>query len=201
MIMQETLILGSHSVETSQLYKKFGLSPSKLVLSPEQEYLVGHTSRQDFRNVTELENVLQKANTVLWGDPDPLDFGEKEVYYNFLDWLKQYQYKFGNISNFVSIKFDPYNWLPNKNIIDAHDLVALGCSMTFGIGFADVRKTWSSLVANNLGLQNKNLGQPGGSLQKLFLTVWISTKNKQLFCRFLLCRESSTCQKTTNSKM
>lgn len=162
------LILGDNTEETSKLYQKLGLPPSKLITSVDQEYQVGHTSRQDFNSDIDFENVLSQADSVIWANRGCESFGTKEIYYDFLDWIKQYQYRHHNIKNFESIKFDPYHWKPQVKTVEKDDLIALGCSLTAGTGLTDLSQGWSAIVSNNLGLQNKNFGQPGGSLQKLF---------------------------------
>jgi len=168
MTSQKIIILGSHGVDTSVAYKKFNLSPSILLTNVDQNYTVGHTSRQEFKTDLELERILSSADVVYWADPDPKDFGSNKIYFYFLNWIKQYQYKHKNISNFDSINPNPFEWKYTLPTITADDLIALGCSFTAGIGIPDNAHRFANIVANELGLNCVNLGQPGGSFQKIY---------------------------------
>jgi len=168
MTYQKIIILGSHSIDTSVAYKKFNLSQSILLTNVDQNYTVGHTSRQEFKTDLELENILASADVVYWADPDPVDFVSDEIYFNFLNWIKQYQTRHKNISNFDSINPDPFKWKYTPPATTANNLIALGCSFTAGVGIPDDTHRFANIVADELGLNCVNLGQPGGSFQKIY---------------------------------
>ena len=165
---QKIIILGSNNSDTSLAYKKFNLGPSILVTNAEQNYTVGHTGREDVNSDAELETILSSANIVYWADPDPIDYITTEIYFNFLDWIKEYQTKHKNIVNFDSITVDPYNWKYQLPVIDANDLIALGCSATAGTGVPNSDDRFANIVAKELGLNCVNLGQVAGSFQKIY---------------------------------
>jgi hypothetical protein len=164
----KTLLLGTNNNLTSDAYIKFNLDKSVLVTSADQEFNVGHTSRQEFLSDKELETVLSKADVVYWTFPDILEFNDKEEYYVTLNWIKDYQLKYKNIKNFEDIEFDPYRWNISLPKLSINDAVFLGCSFTAGVALpGDKSNRYAEIVAKALGKNCINLAQPGGSNNKL----------------------------------
>jgi hypothetical protein len=159
----KVLLLGTNASGTSTAYLRFGLEASTLVDSVDQEYVVGHTARQEFTTDADLEKVLSSADQVFWTDPPPMEFGNLETYYDFLEWLKYYQNKYKNIVNFSEITLDPYNWKLRLPTLTDDDAVFLGCSFTQGIGLSDQRTHWATQVADHFGKKCINLGTGGAS--------------------------------------
>jgi hypothetical protein len=165
---EKILILGSNHDNTAVAYKKFGLPQSTLVNSVSLEFQVGHTARQDFCTDHDLEQVLKKADKVFWADSDWQEFNSKEIYYEFLEWLKKYQHSHGNIVNFNQIKVDPYRWKSQLPELTANDMVFLGCSFTAGAGLSDSNTHYASILAKHFHKNKINLSQPGGSNYRSF---------------------------------
>ena len=94
------LLLGSNHNSTSLKYKQFNLPCSNLVTSINQDYTVGHTSRQEFSSDYELELVLAIADEVYWAFPEISEFTNNTEYYILLNWLKDYQLKYKNDSKY-----------------------------------------------------------------------------------------------------
>jgi len=165
---EKILILGSNHDDTAVAYKKFGLPQSTLVDSNSIEFQIGHTARQEFSTDHDLEQVLKTADKVFWADPDWQEFASKEIYYEFLEWVKKYQHSHGNIVNFNQIKFDPYRWKLQLPILTDNDMVFLGCSFTAGVGLPDTNTHYASMVARHFCKNKINLAQGGGSNYRSF---------------------------------
>lgn len=158
------LLLGSADISTSLAYKKFNLPESVLVTSPDQEYSIGHTSRQEFSSDSELEKTLASAEGVYWTFPADSEYSNKSEYYIFLEWLKQYQLVYKNIINFSDISLDPYLWKSNLPKLTENDAVFLGCSFTAGIALpGDISNRYANLVAKNFNKNCVNLSTGGGN--------------------------------------
>jgi hypothetical protein len=153
--VMKTLILGSDSIDTSKAYLKFNLPESTLVCNVDQSYTVGHTSRQEFSTDLELEKVLSSADSVYWASIAADEFGNKDMYYTFLEWLKAYQLKYNNIVNFDKTQaIDPYNWLPTMPVTTNNDIIFFGSSTTAGAGLSSREQRYTSIVAKHF---NKNV--------------------------------------------
>jgi len=162
------IILGSASEITSVAYKQLGLPESVLVTSTVQEFTCGHTSPHDIPEQAELENLLSSSR-VYWAFPNVDEFDSEDVYYYYLDWVKEYQYKYRNIENFDSITFDPYNWKPHVPVLKANDCVFIGCSFTEGIGLDEPsEESYTKLVSDYYGANCVNLGKGGSSNYRSF---------------------------------
>lgn len=72
---------------------------------------------------------------------------------------------------------------PDGQPIETGQILALGCSNTWGVGMPH-DDIWCSIVADELGLDVVNLGVPAGSMDSMFrvLRAWIGTyKPKHIF--------------------
>jgi len=162
------LLLGSNHPGTATAYQSFNLPQSTLVDSVNQDFEIGHTSRQEFASDDELELVLSKADQVYWIFPDKSEFSNANEYYLFLEWLKKYHNEYGNICNFQDIQIDPYQWKPELPILTHEDAVFFGCSFTAGVGIPDQKQRWSDIVSQHFGKNCINLGLEGSSNQYAF---------------------------------
>ena len=172
--IMKTLLLGSSDISTSLAHKKFNLPESVLVPSAGQDYTVGHTSRQEFNSDNELEQVLKSADVVLWAFPKASEFISEQVYYDTLDWLKQYHKKFKNVQNLQDIKLDPYNWKSKVPKLTDNDIVFIGSSNTLGVGLPSVEHRYANIVA-------KHFGKNGIVMQELFRTKGNNDKSIDIF--------------------
>ena len=76
--------------------------------------------------------------------------------------------KEGWTENNVSYKVNNYGFRHHEDFREDRDsLLAIGCSITFGIG-VNYEQTWPYYTAKELGLNPINLGQPGGSIQACY---------------------------------
>ena len=161
------IIVGSNHTNTANYYKKLGLSSSVLVTGINHKELIGHTCIQDIPDYNQLEIVLKNADEVYWAESNKDEFYDDSSYYDFLNWLKDYNLKNHNVKNFKLIKFDNYSW--TKNLTTNPDqAVFLGCSFTAGIGLSNSKTHYAAIVANHFGKQLLNLGVPGGSNNLIF---------------------------------
>jgi hypothetical protein len=161
------IIVGSNHTNTANYYKKLGLSSSVLVTGINHKELIGHTCIQDIPDYNQLEIVLKNADEVYWAESNKDEFYDDNSYYDFLNWLKDYNLKNRNVKNFKLIKFDNYNW--TKNLTTNPDqAVFLGCSFTAGVGLSNSKTHYAAIVANHFGKQLLNLGVPGGSNNLIF---------------------------------
>lgn len=161
--MSKILLLGSNHPSTALAYKKFGLPESVLVDSLNQDWEVGHTARQEFNNDEDFAQLLSTADKIYWTSPSIEEFGDKVVYYEFLEWLKNYNDGRGNIENFYDIDPDPYDWRSEPLSLREKDAVFFGCSFTQGIGLPDTKTRWANIVSAHFGKNCVNLGKSGTS--------------------------------------
>ena len=161
------IIIGSNHTNTAEYYKTIGLPESMLVTEINHGQLFGHTCIQDISDYDILEVVLKNADTVYWAHPDPSEFFDYTSYYNFLNWLKDYNIKYRNVKNFNSITFDPYQW-NNKVTVNTDHAVFIGCSFTAGVGLSDSNTHYSNIVSMHFDKKILNLSQPGGSNNLIF---------------------------------
>lgn len=67
--------------------------------------------------------------------------------------------------------------------IEEESFIALGCSMTFGVGIKE-EQTWVSRLSEQLGMHGYNLGAPGHGFETFFrvLSYWLPIlKSKSVF--------------------
>ena len=67
--------------------------------------------------------------------------------------------------------------------IEGESFIALGCSMTFGVGIKE-EQTWVSRLSEQLGIHGYNLGAPGHGFETFFrvLSYWLPIlKSKTVF--------------------
>lgn len=162
------LLLGSNHSNTARAYQQFGFDKSTLVDSIDQDYQIGHTARQEFNSDKELEQVLLTADRIYWVFPDVTEFTSSHEYYVMLEWIKQYNSKYGNICNLQDIKVDPYHWNVDTPSLTADDAVFFGCSFTKGVGISIEEQKWTNLVSQHFGKNCVNLGRSGSSNQYSF---------------------------------
>jgi len=162
-----TIILGSNHNNTAEYYQYLGLSPSRLITATEHDYDPGHTSVQDIDDLTVLETVLSRADQVYWAHPHISEFSDSDSYYDFMDWLKDYNLRHHNLQNLESVVFDPYGW-NQKFEPTANHAVFLGCSFTAGVGLPDPHTHYAHQVAQHFGKQLMNLSVPGGNNSQIF---------------------------------
>jgi hypothetical protein len=158
------LLLGSDHSSTSVAYKKFNLSESVLVTDKNQNYIVGHTARQEFSSDLELKSTLKNATEVYWTFPNITEFKSEEEFYTFLNWLKTYQLTYKNIKNFSEISFDPYGYRMQLPVLTDNDAVFLGCSFTAGVALpGDITNRYANIVSNRFEKNCVNLSKGGSS--------------------------------------
>lgn len=170
------LILGSNSEATAQYSKKLNLPTSVLVESDGMDYLVGHTSPQDAVSYKNLENIAKRADKIYFAYPTVTEFSKQDYYYEYLNWLKEFNFNYGTVENFPILNYDFYNWYtpdarhPVIPKLKENDAVFIGCSFTEGVGIDDIKEKYSTLVAEHFGLECVNLGL-GGSSNSYFFDV------------------------------
>lgn len=162
------LLLGSNHPSTATAYQSLNFPQSTLVESVNQDFEIGHTARQEFFSDDELELVLSKADRVYWTFPNKSEFSDTNEYYLFLEWLKKYNKKYGNICNFRDIQIDPYQWKTELPVLTHEDAVFFGCSFTAGVGIPDQKQRWSDIVSWHFGKKCVNLGKNSSSNQYAF---------------------------------
>jgi len=165
--MTTIIIVGSNHTNTAKYHNTLGLPASVLVTEIDHGQLIGHTCIQDVPDFGVLETILKNANEVYWAHPDPSEFSDNNSYYEFLNWLKDYNLKYHNIKNFDSITFDPYHW-NNKFTVNIDHAVFIGCSFTAGVGLSDPSTHYANIVSSHFNKKLLNLGQPGGSNSLIF---------------------------------
>lgn len=161
------IIVGSNSIKTSEYYKVIGVEPSKLAVEINHGYPVGHTCIQDVPEHNTLETILKNADEVYWAHPAPGEFFDYNSYYDFLNWLKDYNLKYRNVKNFNSITFDPYKW-NNKVTVNIDHAVFIGCSFTAGAGLSDPSTHYANIVSSYFEKKLLNLSQSAGSNSLIF---------------------------------
>lgn len=165
--MNKILIVGSNNINTSTVFKKFNLPESVLVTSVHQDYKVGHTAPQEFATIELLREVMVCANTIYWAECKKEEFYSDAEYYNFLNWLKDFNLTHGTIQNLDQIYFDVYEWgVPI--LVEKNQIVFLGCSFTAGSGLSNENTRYSNIVAKHFNKKLLNLAQPGGSNSLIF---------------------------------
>jgi hypothetical protein len=165
--MSKIIIVGSNHANTAEYYKTLGLPASVLVTNVDHGQLIGHTCIQDIPDYAILEIVLKNADEIYWAESNKDEFFDDDSYYNFLDWLKDYNLKYKNVKNFELIKFDPYKW-PQNITVDPDHAIFIGCSFTAGVGLSDPDTHYSTAVANHFNKKLLNLSQGGGSNNLIF---------------------------------
>ena len=161
------IILGSNHSNTAEYYKVLGLNSSTLITDIVHGHSIGHTCIQDVPEYAILETILKNAAEVYWAHPDPSEFFDYNSYYNFLNWLKDYNLKYHNVKNFDSITFDPYKW-NNKITVDIDHAVFIGCSFTAGTGLSNPSTHYANIISSYFEKKILNLSQPGGSNSLIF---------------------------------
>jgi hypothetical protein len=161
------IIIGSAHNNTANYYKRLELPHSNLITSVDNNEVVGHTSIQDIPDLNELEMVLKSADEVYWAECSPDEFYSDAEYYNFLNWLKDFNLKYKTVKNLDQMSFDVYQW--GKKISVTNDqMIFLGCSFTYGIALPNQQAMYSNIVANYFNKTVLNLSEPGGSNNLIF---------------------------------
>jgi hypothetical protein len=166
-----TIIVGSNHINTAEYYKTLGITPSVLVDTINHGHEIGHTCIQDVPDHDTLETILKNASEVYWAESDKNEFFDDVSYYNFLNWLKEYNLIYHNVKNFDTIKFDPYLWNTLQLTLTDQDLVFLGSSTTGGAGIADPADQYANIVATHFNKNPVNLAKitkSVGTNDKLF---------------------------------
>jgi len=141
------IIVGSNHKPTAEYHKKLGLPKSMLVTTIDHGYEIGHTSIQDIIESSALEVILKNADEVYWAESSKNEFFDNASYYDFLDWLKDYNLKYKNVKNFDLIKFDPYNWKILLPEVTEQSMIFFGSSTTAGFGIDNPEQQYVNLVA------------------------------------------------------
>jgi hypothetical protein len=105
---------------------------------------------------------------VYWAESSIDEFFDADSYYNFLNWLKDYNLSYNNVVNLHKIKFDDYNWIDSSTIVTENHAVFFGCSFTAGMGLPDVETHYATQVAKHFGKQVCNLASSGSSNGLIF---------------------------------
>ena len=168
-MVNSIVIVGSTDLKTSEYYKQIGIASSMLITSRDHQQLIGHTSVGDVPDLKDLEYILSQATEVYWAESSIDEFFDADSYYDFVNWLKDYNLIYNNVVNLHKIKFDDYNWnhLLSQNLNQNH-VVFFGCSFTAGAGLPDVETHYTTQVAKHFGKQVFNLGSNGGSNALVF---------------------------------
>lgn len=168
-MVKSIIIVGSDDSKTSEYHRQIGIESSVLITSCDHKQLIGHTSVGDVPDLTDLEYILSQATEVYWAESSINEFFDADSYYDFLNWLKDYNLVYNNVVNFNKIKFDDYAWdqLRSQNLNQNH-AVFFGCSFTAGAGLPDVETHYATQVAKHFGKQVLNLGSGGGSNGLIF---------------------------------
>ena len=162
------LILGSSSIKTALYYKKLNLARSELVSSSADDYIVGHTSPQDAGTYSNLNKIANKAHQIYFAYPTPSEFNDLVFYYEYLDWIKEFQFRYKKILNWSDINLDDYKWNLNLPTLTKDDAVFIGCSFTEGVGIKFDHNKYANIVAKHYGLNCVNLGKKGSSNSYFF---------------------------------
>lgn len=114
-------------------------------------------------------------NTKADGSPEPMDVQQwsdgfttrwipSDIRQNF-DNRKELAEQLGWTDNNVKYRFNQWGFRHQGDFVENKNaLVALGCSITFGVG-VNYEQTWPYYVARELGLDCINLAQPGTGIQ------------------------------------
>ena len=166
-MVKSIIIVGSTDVKTSEYYKQLGTTSSVLITDQYHNQPVAHTSVGDVPDLQELECILSQAKSVYWAESTIEEFADVDSYYDFLNWLKDYNLKYNNVVNLDKIKFDVYKW-NQHSIVKKNHAVFLGCSFTAGVGLPDVETRYSTQVAKYFNKELLNLGTGAGSNSLIF---------------------------------
>ncbi len=165
--MTEIIIVGSTDIRTSIYYQQLGVAPSVLITNRDHKQCVGHTSVGDIPDLKELEYILSQAKKVYWAESSINEFFDRDSFYDFLNWLKDYNLTYNNVVNFDKIKFDVFHW-NYQSVVKQEHAVFLGCSITAGEALPDVETHYATQVAKHFNKEALNLGTPGGSNSLIF---------------------------------
>lgn len=163
------LILGSDSESTGQFYKTLGLAPSVLVSDTSHLPAVAHTSPQAAGDFFNLQKIAELADTIYFANPSVEDFPSQDYYFKYLHWLKELEYRQGNVKN-LKIGHDYFNWSKNLPSLNENDAVFIGCSFTQGIGLTQLNQRYSNIVSEYFNLNCVNLAKSGTSNAYFFET-------------------------------
>jgi hypothetical protein len=166
-MVKSIIIVGSTNVKTSEYYKQLGAPSSVLITNQYHNQPVAHTSVGDVPDLKELECILSQAKSVYWAESTIEEFADVDSYYDFLNWLKDYNLKYNNVVNLDRIKFDVYKW-NHCTVLKKNHAVFLGCSFTAGVSSPDVETRYSTQVAKHFNKELLNLGTSGGSNSLIF---------------------------------
>lgn len=165
--MIKYLILGSNRESTADFSRTIGLPPSKLIISAEADFEIGHTSVQDIPDLKQLRQVIDRVDHVYWAMCDPGEFDCPESYHSFLDWLKDCDRQTHKIRNLKEVRHDQYRWGQSiKPRVD--DMIFFGCSYTAGVGLDDIQQGYAYQMARHFDKSLLNLAVPGGSNGLIF---------------------------------
>lgn len=157
------LILGSNKHATAIYYKKLNLSKSLLVTSEFEDYNVGHTSPQDAITYNTLTKIALRADQIYFAFSNPSEFDNMTFYYEYLDWLNEFQFRYRKISNWKNFELDGYKWNLTLPVLSSNDAVFIGCSFTEGIGIELPENKYANIVSKHFNLNCVNLGKGGAS--------------------------------------
>lgn len=147
--MSKIIIVGSNHANTAEYYKTLGLPASVLVTNVDHDQLIGHTCIQDIPDCAILEIVLKNADEVYWAESSKDEFFNDDSYYDFLNWLRDYNLKHHNVKNFKAIRLDPYVWTTQLPELTAQDMVFFGSSTTQGHGIDNPVDQYANIVATH----------------------------------------------------
>jgi len=165
------LILGSSHENTATYYKKLNLEQSKLITLINENYSIGHTSPQDTGTYENLNKIALKADKIYFTYPAQDEFDDEIFYHEYLDWIKEFHFKYKKISNWKNIELDGYNWNLNLPVLTSNDAVFIGCSFTEGVGIDNPECKYANIVSRNYNLNCINLGK-GSSSNSYFFEVF-----------------------------
>ena len=108
-------------------------------------------------------NSIEELGTQQWSDGFTTDWcpSDSRDTWNKREYLAL---KLGWTDNNVKYRFNQYGYRHQGDFVEHRNaLVALGCSLTFGIG-VNYEQSWPYYVAKELGLDCVNLAQPGSAI-------------------------------------
>ena len=105
-MVKSIIIVGSTDLKTSEYYKQINIESSVLITSRDHKQLIGHTSVGDVPDLKDLEYILSQATEVYWAESSINEFFDADSYYDFVNWLKDYNLIYNNVVNLHKIKFD-----------------------------------------------------------------------------------------------
>lgn len=166
-MVKSIIIIGSTDVKTSEYYKQVDIASSVLVTAQDHKQLTGHTSVGDIPDLDELECVLKQADLVYWAESTVDEFEDADSYYNFLNWLKDYDLRYHNVVNLNTVEFDMYKWNIKVDLTPEH-IVFFGGSITAGQYMDDRNQWYATQVAQHFNKEQLNLATVGGSFGSIF---------------------------------